>query len=158
MIALTQEKREELKAFLSDSIENRCTVYTLAKQRELEALRDQIALASLTARDFGYGISEPDGSIYLSECCIDEYGSTVTDEVTALNNGVTDLEGGYKVVQLFTAPPVPEIKLPSAELIKEVFIANGFKEKTQADGSVDLNPYVYDAARALIKRLNGLGE
>lgn len=33
--------------------------------------------------------------------------------------------------------------------IKAIFLANGFKEKPQADGSTDLNPYVYDAAKAL---------
>lgn len=59
---------------------------------------------------------------------------------------------------VYLYPPVAEIKLPSAGLIKEVFLANGFKEKTQPDGNVDLNPYVYDAAIALIKRLNGLGD
>lgn len=33
--------------------------------------------------------------------------------------------------------------------IKAIFLANGFKEKPQADGSTDLNPYVYVAAQAL---------
>lgn len=34
--------------------------------------------------------------------------------------------------------------------IKAIFLANGFKEKAQADGSTDLNTYVYDAALALL--------
>lgn len=34
--------------------------------------------------------------------------------------------------------------------IKAVFLANGFKEKPQADGQLDLNPYVYTAAEALL--------
>jgi len=34
--------------------------------------------------------------------------------------------------------------------IKEIFLANGFKEKDQGNGVVDLNPYVYTAARALL--------
>ena len=34
--------------------------------------------------------------------------------------------------------------------IKELAIAYGFKLKEQADGNMDLNPYVYDFARALI--------
>lgn len=33
--------------------------------------------------------------------------------------------------------------------IKAIFLANGFKEKDQGDGRMDLNPYVYEAARAL---------
>lgn len=34
--------------------------------------------------------------------------------------------------------------------IKELALANGFKLKEQPDGSMDLNLYVYDFARALI--------
>lgn len=34
--------------------------------------------------------------------------------------------------------------------IKELALANGFKLKEQPDGSMDLNPYVYDFALALI--------
>ena len=34
--------------------------------------------------------------------------------------------------------------------IKELALANGFKLKEQPDGEMDLNPYVYDFARALI--------
>ena len=39
----------------------------------------------------------------------------------------------------------------SDETIKRIFIQNGFKEKLQPDGKYDLNPYVYQAARELIK-------
>lgn len=34
--------------------------------------------------------------------------------------------------------------------VKELALANGFKLKQQPDGSEDLNPYVYDFARALL--------
>lgn len=37
------------------------------------------------------------------------------------------------------------------EQIKAVLLAHGFKEKDQGDGRMDLNPYVYDAARALLE-------
>lgn len=37
------------------------------------------------------------------------------------------------------------------EQIKKIFLLNGFKEKQQPNGEVDLNPYVYEAARALLK-------
>lgn len=33
--------------------------------------------------------------------------------------------------------------------IKEIALANGFKLKEQPSGEMDLNPYVYDFARAL---------
>jgi hypothetical protein len=35
------------------------------------------------------------------------------------------------------------------EQIKELALANGFKLKTQPDGTEDLNPYVYEFAKAL---------
>lgn len=36
--------------------------------------------------------------------------------------------------------------------IREIALANGFKLKQQMNGEMDLNPYVYDFARALIQR------
>lgn len=41
--------------------------------------------------------------------------------------------------------------------IKRIALANGFKLKKQSNGEMDLNPYVYDFARALILN-NGLTE
>jgi len=38
--------------------------------------------------------------------------------------------------------------------IKEIAIANGFKLKEQPDGGRDLNPYVYDFARSLLRHQN----
>lgn len=35
------------------------------------------------------------------------------------------------------------------EQIKDIALANGFKLKEQPNGEMDLNPYVYDFARAL---------
>ena len=35
------------------------------------------------------------------------------------------------------------------EKVKELALANGFKFKEQADGSMDLNAYVYDFANAI---------
>ena len=40
------------------------------------------------------------------------------------------------------------------EKIKQIALANGFKLKEQPDGSMDLNPYVYDFAEALLRELN----
>lgn len=72
----------------------------------------EIALASLVADVFMRGISDPDGKAYFSEYCVDDDGSGVSDEVCALNDGETDVDGGYQAVKLYTAPPVPVIKLP----------------------------------------------
>lgn len=40
---------------------------------------------------------------------------------------------------------------PSDDEIKAVLLANGFKEKEQADGTMDLNQYVYTAVRELLR-------
>lgn len=45
------------------------------------------------------------------------------------------------------------IRMPKDEEIKEVMLANGYKEKDQGNGIMDLNPYVYTAVRELIKRI-----
>lgn len=37
--------------------------------------------------------------------------------------------------------------------VKEILLNNGFKEKPQEDGTVDLNPYVYTAVNALFDAL-----
>lgn len=36
------------------------------------------------------------------------------------------------------------------EQIREIALANGFKLKEQPSGEMDLNPYVYEFARALV--------
>ena len=38
--------------------------------------------------------------------------------------------------------------------IKQIALANGFKLKEQPNGEMDLNPYVYDFARALLQHQN----
>lgn len=40
--------------------------------------------------------------------------------------------------------------------IKALFMAHGFTEKLQPDGSMDLNPNVYDAAQALLSRWSNI--
>jgi len=37
--------------------------------------------------------------------------------------------------------------------IREIFLANGFNEKVQPDGSTALNPYVFTAGRALARHV-----
>lgn len=37
--------------------------------------------------------------------------------------------------------------------IRRIFFANGFKAKQQENNTIDLNPYVFDAARALEKEV-----
>jgi len=102
MIALTQEKREELKAFLSASIEKRCTVYTLAKQRELEALRDQIALASITAQPFGY----------VEEDAVKDRERLFSAQVFADEEDLPGYEFSELSCPLYLYPPVPAVKFP----------------------------------------------
>ncbi|WP_241610251.1 hypothetical protein [Rosenbergiella epipactidis] len=87
MIVLTKERHEELTNFINASKEHRCTVYAIEKQRELEALRDQIALGSLSAKPVTWWTGpEP------TECGIREE--------------IHDHESGCHQIPLFTAPPV----------------------------------------------------
>ena len=58
----------------------------------------------------------------------------------------------YTKVLEFVEPTV-KIRRPTDEEIKEVMLTNGFKLKEQPDGSLDLNPYVYTAVRALIEAM-----
>lgn len=44
------------------------------------------------------------------------------------------------------------------EQIKEIALANGFKLKEQPNGEMDLNPYVYEFARALFVEQQRLWE
>lgn len=41
-------------------------------------------------------------------------------------------------------------KTATKDEIRSIFVANGFKTRVQDDGSTDLNPYVFDAAVALL--------
>ena len=41
--------------------------------------------------------------------------------------------------------------------IRNIFVRNGFKTRIQDGGKTDLNPYVYDAAYALIEELHRTG-
>ena len=158
MISLTQEKREELIAHNTEKLKGlkqwvkQTAFESVSEELELDIQSTEIALASLTANVFAHGISASDGKVYLDEtCCIDYDGQWVSDEVTALNDGVTDLEGGYRVVPLFTAPPVPEIKIVDkkdrmnpAHCTAEIYLQG------KSDG--------WNDCLAEIKRLNGLGD
>lgn len=145
MIALTKEKREELNTFINASIEQRCTVYTLKKQRELEELRDQIALGVLTA--------EPVAEIK----CLED-----------LSLEVVNVSDGFNLGRhaVFTAPPVPEINLPHElmDLVKAVEFYHSVKAEnpdTETGMWRDAYDWIKKAAveaAPVIKRLNGLGE
>lgn len=145
MPALTDEQRESQIKYLIgaiDAIDPDCAQgWTINAQYRLPF---QIALAALTAETFAYGISDPDGGAYFSECCIDSDGAVISDEVCALNDGETDVPDGYKVVRLYTAPPVPALKLPD--------------EADSSDGN-DVTAWVdegWNNCLAEVKRLNGV--
>ncbi|MBT0729556.1 hypothetical protein [Rosenbergiella nectarea] len=154
MIALTQEKREELVSSLTIYIRTTETAIKagLATEEDLFNLEvRKIALASLIAEPVMVNEDFHDAASGIIDGRFHRCGRSVTLEKV----GIYEQE---KMHPVYLSPPVPEIKLPSAELIKEVFLANGFKEKVQIDGSNDLNMYVYDAVLALFERLNGWGE
>ena len=102
----------------------------------------EIAIASLTVDVFMHGISDPDGDPYFSECCVDDDGSGVSDEVCALNDCETDCIGGYRVTPLYTSPSVPVIQLPEKYTDYEDFLTDSEQG--------------YNDAIDEIKRLNGI--
>ena len=40
--------------------------------------------------------------------------------------------------------------MPDNDKIRQIFLSNGYNEKEQGDGTYDLHPYVYKAAKALV--------
>ncbi|WP_072055942.1 hypothetical protein [Tatumella morbirosei] len=152
MKPITEERRQALIEFIGAAFESmKGNEPAYPDKFDLEEMTHQaleIALASLTAEIFMYGISDPDGKAHFSECCVDDDGSSVSDEVCALNDGETDLPDGYRVVPLYTAPPVPVIKLPSVQDLIDEY-------KYQASPH-DIR--IWNFSLSVINRLNGLGE
>lgn len=141
MIALTQEKREELIEYAKEVLVGHEQRGGDIDEKDIF----KIALASLTACPVLYAVD-----------------SDVEDKIyTALCNGNED--GAYP---LFTAPPVPEIKLPH-ELL-DLINAVDFYHKVKAENpEVEIGAWndAYDwikkaaiEAAPVIKSLNGLGE
>lgn len=145
MIALTQEKREELKMFLSASMEKRCTVYTLSKQRELEVLRDQIALASLTAEPFGY----------IDEDAVEAGEALFSTTLYADTEDLLDYSGDKNPATLYLAPPVTEIKLP--DLPESELVYETASDKFGEIGCMMITDGQLKKFIAETKRLNGWG-
>jgi len=161
MKPITEQRRQELIADCVREIERlEKTIRNIkAMNTDFDLSRDErklsvhkIALASLTAKVFMHGISDPDGKAFFSECCVDDDGGGVSDEVCALNDGETDVDGGYQVVKLYTAPPVPVIKFPDDDCavveIGQHYAVLSSNERRHITRMV-LNE---------IKRLNALGE
>lgn len=124
MIALTQENRDELIAYANAAIKE-CDMhgedYTPRPEMMIAALK--VALASLTAEPIG--VVEKDTGCFFKR----HYDKSRTEPV-------------------FTAPPVPEIKIPSIEAL-----AGEYKYQVSPHDIVLLS-----FALNVIKRLNGLGE
>jgi len=135
MIALTQEKREEL-------IEKALLKREMLVHNGLNAMLNEIALASLTAEPAYYVFKHPNGKLFHS----------LVDE---------SCKGHNDVHPVFTAPPVPEIKLPEKLGVGEIHY--GLTEKYGFDVSIaqlerGLADEVYSMAVNNFERLNGLGE
>lgn len=166
MIALRKEKREELTAFINASIEQRCTVYTLEKQRELETLRDHIALASLTA-----------GPVNPADCFEPVYLSPPVPEIKEPDyfSDLVKLARGRaeKAMRKFPQPNyvLNKVAEESGEVIKAVIhftegretwenveselidnLAMLIRLVTEGDGVIGFN------VPEDVRRLNGLGE
>jgi len=140
MIALTQEKREELANYARARLASHVVHGGCSDEEDIF----KIALASLTAEPVLYAVD-----------------SDVEDKIyTALCN---ENEGG--AYPLFTAPPVPEIKFPDTDIFNA--LAGEMMEKSLNTNGKAAKAYSESAHRIAmkakefrdeIKRLNGLGE
>ena len=126
MIGLTKEKREELIAKCKEIAEISDKRGFIGVAEENCRLIHLVALASLTAEPVLYAVdSDVEDKIYTALCNENEDGS----------------------YPLFTAPSVPEIRIPADK--------NYLEPLTQYGLGVDDG---YKRCLAEIKRLNGLGE
>jgi len=105
MIALTQEKREELASYARERIASHVIHGGCSDEEEIF----KIALASLTLEAKQWVIHALGG-----------------DQFTTDGDYVANAEGmhGLRATPLFTVPPVPEIKLPDRELIPDWVLSN----------------------------------
>lgn len=140
MIALTQEKREELIKECEFDIERLTTLTAeFPEEKSLQSvlLRQKIALSSLTAecKYFQWGWARDENSVWTTTPM-----EKLSDAVSAFG------KDGENVIyrMLFTAPPVPEIKFP--EKLNQY-------ESLPLAGEDAWNECIDE-----VKRLNGLGE
>lgn len=148
MIALTQKKREELIADCKKSISDaEGYIQCHGEDKGIYSLliRSKIALEALN--------SNPEMYVNCIERC-DSYGSEIErraypDLLSAMKS--IDDHGGV-VLELFTSPPVPEIKFPPFMHVKE------FEQPVARQIIVELRAVTWAACIAETKRINGLGE
>jgi hypothetical protein len=161
MIALTQEKREELAKFAKATLNSLNGIEPENPNQYDDCLSEytqmcmEISLALLTAKNITY---EVDGS-FIAPSGVN--GVWVLDE----------FGDGSSLKKLFTAPPVPEIKFPSDSGFDSWFksVEAGDDAGWQEPAYQSVEWYQYLSRRQLakgvfnfyadeIKRLNGLGE
>ncbi|SER16900.1 hypothetical protein SAMN05216522_11314 [Rosenbergiella nectarea] len=145
MIALTKEKREELIRYYGTIIDwhkDRLSSYLSDFDRgaiESSKLMTEIALASLTA----------ECKYFQWKWAKDENAVWTTTPIEKLSDAVSAFgKDGENVIyrMLFTAPPVPDIKLPGDH--------EGTEHTDYHSGKKD----GWNECLAEIKHLNGLGE
>jgi len=152
MIALTQEKREELIDHNSQKLKSlkynikEATIPLLRKHLEIEIQSTEVALASLTAAPEHYIFKHPFAKSFYS----------LVDE---------SCKGYDEVYPVYAAPPVPEINTFSelTELLnaivsfQEVTAKDRWNESGKWDDANDKLSAAAIKAEPVIKRLNGLG-
>lgn len=144
MIALTQEKREELIKecefdikCLKDRVHRKYAANNPLHKKHLEnaLMRQELALESLTSPVLGYIHKHIWSSYKQAVCSGDEFG-------------LEAYAGAENHFAVYSAPPVPEIKLP------------GISELVEQQGCLPAvrDVAIWDFAISETKRLNGLGE
>ena len=145
MIALTQEKREELIKYAKERLASHVIHGGCSDEEDIF----KIALASLTAEPVAYADSKA---------------------ILKMINGQTRFFTSFpeisetKTVGLFIDPPVPEVKLPTEQDLEDLFMTSGEHEcqsREEWDLERERRLFSINACKLTIeeiKRLNGLGE
>ena len=155
MIALTQEKREEL------ILQCECVIRSLKKsliehpeERSLEGalLRQEIALTALTSEPVMVNKDFHDAALGIIDGRFHRCGRSVTLEKVGIY-------GQDKMHPVYLIPPVPEIKFGSDKDCEEGLKKHGLRTRPHGPSQLSDGFRCGFAWREhIIKRLNGLGE
>ena len=102
-----------MKQVTIDNVRERIAELEMVHSHGELSLRGEFELAclrmladSMDVKPFMYGIADPDGAAHMDECCVSTSMAGIEDYVHMLNEECEEVGPRFKVVPLYTAPPV----------------------------------------------------
>lgn len=102
-----------MKQVTIDNVRERIAELEMVNSHGELSLRGEFELAclrmladSMDVKPFMYGITDPDGAAHMDECCVSTSMAGIEDYVHMLNEECEEVGPRFKVVPLYTAPPV----------------------------------------------------